>query len=199
MAKSIKGTQTEKNLLTSFANESQASLRYSYYAGQAKKDGYVQIEAFFNQTSEQERAHAKRFFKFLEGGEVEINFAFPALTMNDTLTNLDEAAKLEHEEMSSLYPGFAKVAEEEGFKQIASVFSHITVAEHEHEKGFREFYNRIKEDVMFESKEEIEWTCRKCGYVHKGLTPPKVCPACAHPQDHFQRKSDCPLGPLGKF
>ncbi|MDO5035469.1 MAG: rubrerythrin family protein [Porphyromonas sp.] len=194
--KSLKGTQTEKNLITSFANESQASARYSFFASQAKKEGYVEIQAFFEQTAEQEKAHAKRFFKFLEGGEVNVNFDFPAGVIADTVTNLETSAKLEWDEMESLYPEFAKIAEEEGFPVIAATFRNVAVAEGQHSRVYTEFANRLKEGTYFKSEETITWQCRKCGFLYKGTTPPKVCPACAHPIDHFQRLSDAPIAPI---
>lgn len=194
--KSLKGTQTEKNLLTAFANESQAHVRYAFYAGQAKKDGYVEVEAFFQQTSEQEKAHAKRFFKFLEGGESEVHAPFPAGVIGTTEENLKASYELEYHEMESLYPEYAEIAEKEGFPEIAEVFRNVAIAEGEHSRVYREFYSRIKADTFFKSEEEIVWACRKCGYLHKGKTPPEKCPACAHPQAHFQRKSDAPIAPI---
>lgn len=194
--KSLKGTQTERNLMTAFANESQAATRYSFYAGQAKKDGYVEIQAFFEQTAEQEKAHAKRFFKFLEGGEATVNFDFPAGIIGDTLTNLEASAKLEWEEMEGLYPEYAKVADEEGFHKIAEVFRRIAIAEGQHSRTYTEFAERVKNNMFFKSEEKIVWQCRKCGYIHEGLTPPDVCPACDHPKSHFQRYSDAPIAPI---
>lgn len=197
--KSLKGTQTEKNLLISFANESQAHVRYAFFAGQAKKDGYVEVEAFFKQTSEQEKAHAKRFFKFLEGGDLNVNFEFPAGVIGNTAENLQASADLEFHEMESLYPHFADVAEEEGFPEIAMVYRKIAVAEGQHSRVYREFLKRIENGEFFKSEEEILWQCRKCGYLHKGKTPPEKCPACAHPKEHFQRYSDAPIAPIGDF
>ncbi|MDN4753069.1 rubrerythrin family protein [Porphyromonadaceae bacterium W3.11] len=194
--KSLKGTQTEKNLIMSFANESQAHARYSFFASQAKKDGFVEVQAFFEQTADQEKAHAKRFFKFLEGGMVNVNADFPAGVIGKTLENLEASAKLEWEEMESLYPGFADVAEEEGFPEIAEAYRHIAVAEGQHSKVYTEFAKRIKENKMFTSEEEIVWQCRKCGYIMKGIEPPVVCPACDHPRAHFQRLSDAPIAPI---
>lgn len=197
--KSLKGTQTEKNLIMSFANESQAHARYSFYASQAKKEGFVEVEAFFVQTADQEKAHAKRFFKFLEGGMVNVNADFPAGKIGNTVENLEASAALEWEEMESLYPGFAQTAEEEGFPEIAATYRAIAIAEGEHSRVYSEFAKRIREEKMFVSEEEITWQCRKCGYLMKGLEPPVVCPACAHPRAHFQRHSDAPIAPISSI
>lgn len=194
--KSLKGTQTEKNLIMSFANESQAHARYSFYASQAKKEGFVEVQAFFEQTADQEKAHAKRFFKFLEGEMVNVNADFPAGVIGKTVENLEASAELEWHEMESLYPGFAEVAEAEGFPKIAEAYRSIAVAEGEHSRIYTEFANRIKENKMFVSDEEIVWQCRKCGFLVKGLEPPVVCPACDHPKAHFQRHSDAPIAPI---
>lgn len=194
--KRLKGTQTEKNLIFSFANESQAHARYSFFASQAKKDGFVEVQAFFEQTADQEKAHAKRFFKFLEGGMVNVNAEFPAGTIGTTLENLETSAKLEHEEMESVYPGFAETAEKEGFPVIAAAYRAIAVAEGEHSRVYSEFAKRIREDKMFESDKEVVWQCRKCGFLMKGLKAPAKCPACEHPRDHFQRHSDAPIAPI---
>lgn len=195
--KSLKGTQTEKNLIMSFANESQAHARYSFFASQARKENFIEVEAFFQQTADQEKAHAKRFFKFLEGGMVNVNADFPAGVIGKTLENLETSAKLEWDEMESLYPGFADVAEKEGFPEIAAAYRNIAIAEGEHSRVYSEFAKRIKENKMFVSEEEIVWQCRKCGFVMKGIEPPVVCPACAHPRAHFQRHSDAPIAPIG--
>lgn len=197
--RSLKGTQTEKNLIMSFANESQAHARYSFFASQAKKEGFVEVEAFFQQTADQEKAHAKRFFKFLEGGMVNVNAEFPAGVIGKTIENLEISAKLEWEEMESLYPEFARIAEEEGFPKIAEAYRNIAVAEGEHSRVYTEFANRIKENRMFLSDEEIVWQCRKCGFVMKGVEPPIVCPACEHPRAHFQRYSDAPIAPISSI
>lgn len=194
--KSLKGTQTEKNLIMSFANESQAHARYSFFASQAKKEGFVEVQAFFEQTADQEKAHAKRFFKFLEGGMVNVNADFPAGVIGKTVENLETSAQLEWEEMESLYPEFAEIAEKEGFPKIAEAYRSIAVAEGEHSRVYTEFANRIKENKMFVSDEEIVWQCRKCGFLIKGLEPPVVCPACDHPKAHFQRHSDAPIAPI---
>ncbi len=183
---SLKGTQTEKNLLTAFAGESQARNRYTYFAGQAKKDGYVQIATIFEETANQEKEHAKRFFKFLEGGEVEITGAFPAGMIATTLENLKAAAAGEHYEHTEMYPGFAKTAREEGFETIAAAFEAIAVAEKQHEKRYVDLAANIEAGRVFKRDEEVVWRCRNCGYLHKGSEAPEECPACVHPQAHFE-------------
>jgi len=183
---SLKGTQTEKNLLTAFAGESQARNRYTYFASQAKKDGYVQISGIFEETANQEKEHAKRLFKFLEGGEVEITGAFPAGVIGTTLENLQEAAAGEHYEHTEMYPGFAKVARGEGFEAIAMVFEAISVAEKQHEKRYRDLAANIEAGRVFKRDERTVWRCRNCGYLHEGTEAPEMCPACAHPQAHFE-------------
>jgi len=186
MEKSVKGTRTEKNLMQSFAGESQARMRYTYFASQAKKEGYEQISAVFTETAEQEKEHAKRFFKFLEGGMVEINASFPAGVIGNTAENLKAAAAGENEEWTELYPSFAKIAEEEGFKAIAAVYRFIAKVEAEHERRYKALLARVEEGKVFEREEEIEWQCRNCGYIHRGKKAPDTCPACAHPQAHFE-------------
>jgi rubrerythrin len=186
MEKSLKGTRTEKNLMQSFAGESQARMRYTYFASQAKKEGYEQISAVFTETAEQEKEHAKRFFKFLEGGMVEINASFPAGVIGTTAENLKAAAAGENEEWSELYPSFAKIAEEEGFKAIAAVFRLIAKVEAEHERRYKTLLARVEEGKVFEREEEIEWQCRNCGYIHRGKKALDTCPACAHPQAYFE-------------
>lgn len=188
--KSIKGTQTEKNLLTAFAGESQARNRYTYFASKAKKEGYVQIAAIFEETANQEKEHAKRFFKFLEGGEVEIQCSFPAGVIGSTLENLKAAAEGEKEEFTDAYPAFAKVAREEGFESIAVLFEKVCVAEEHHENRYRALAKNIEEGKVFKRDEETVWACRNCGYVHTGADAPEVCPACAHPQAHFELKPE---------
>ncbi len=183
---SLKGTQTERNLLTAFAGESQARNRYTYYASQAKKEGYVQISAIFQETADQEKEHAKRLFKFLEGGEVEITAAFPAGVIGTTLENLKAAADGENYEHSTMYPEFAKVARDEGFDEIADVFMAIAVAEQFHEKRYRALAANIEAGRVFKRDEEVVWRCRNCGYIHVGTEAPEECPACAHPQAHFE-------------
>lgn len=182
----LKGTQTEKNLLTAFAGESQARNRYSYFASKAKKEGYVQISAIFEETANQEKEHAKRFFKFLEGGEVEITGAFPAGVIGTTLENLKEAAAGEKYEWTEMYPGFAKVAREEGFEAIAMVFDAVSVAEKQHEKRYQDLAANIEAGRVFKRTEPTVWRCRNCGYLHEGTEAPEMCPACAHPQAHFE-------------
>ncbi len=183
---SIKGSRTEKNILTAFAGESQARNRYSYFSKAAKKEGYVQIAAIFEETAEQERAHAKRLFKFLEGGEVEISAAYPAGVIGTTLENLKDSAAGEHFEQSSMYPDFAKVAEEEGFGAIAAAFKSIAVAERHHERRYLALAANIEAGRVFKRDEDTSWVCRKCGYVHKGKEAPGVCPACQHPQAYYE-------------
>lgn len=182
----LSGTQTEKNLLLSFAGESQARNRYTYFAGQARKDGYVQIADIFEETANQEKEHAKRFFKFLEGGEIEVTGAFPAGVIGTTLENLKAAAAGENYEHSTMYPEFAKVAREEGFEDIAIVFEKISVAEKQHEKRYNDLAANIEKGVVFKRDEATVWRCRNCGYLHEGTSAPEMCPACAHPQAHFE-------------
>ncbi len=184
--KSLKGTQTEKNLLTAFAGESQARNRYTYFTGQAKKDGYVQIAAIFEETANQEKEHAKRLFEFLEGGEVEITGAFPAGVIGTTLENLKASAAGEHYEHTEMYPGFAKTALEEGFETIASVFEAIAVAEKQHEKRYVDLAANIEAGRVFKRDEKVVWRCRNCGYLHEDSEAPEECPACAHRQAHFE-------------
>lgn len=190
MAKSVKGTQTEKNLLTSFAGESQARMRYTYFASVAKKEGYEQIAAIFTETADQEKEHAKRMFKWLEGGMVEITASYPAGIISTTLENLKAAAAGEHEEWSLDYPKFAQVAAEEGFPEIAAMYRAISIAEKGHEERYMAFVKNIEEDKVFAKDEEIVWQCRNCGYIHTGKEAPAMCPACAHPQAHFEVKKE---------
>ena len=182
----LKGTQTEKNLLTAFAGESQARNRYTYYASKAKKEGYVQISDIFAETADQEKEHAKRLFKLLEGGEVEISGAFPAGTIDPTVENLKAAAAGENYEHTEMYPGFAKVAEEEGFSDIAAVFLAIAVAEKQHEKRYLDLAANIDAGRVFNRETPVVWRCRNCGYLHEGNKAPETCPACDHPQAHFE-------------
>lgn len=190
MAESIKGTRTEKNLLTSFAGESQARMRYTYFASVAKKEGYEQIAAIFLETAEQEKEHAKRMFKHLEGGKVEITAAYPAGVIGTTLENLKEAAEGEHEEWALDYPKFADVADEEGFPDIARMYRSIAVAEKGHEERYRAFARNMEENRVFAKEEEVTWQCRNCGFICTGKEAPEVCPACAHPQAHFEVKKE---------
>ncbi|MGD9824506.1 rubrerythrin [Desulfobacter sp.] len=183
---SLKGTRTEKNLLTAFAGESQARMRYTYFASQAKKEGYVQISAIFAETADQEKEHAKRFFKFLEGGELEISGTFPAGVIGTTLENLKGAAAGEHEEWSHMYPEFAAIAREEGFGAIAMVFDMVSVAEKQHEKRYNDLASNIEAGTVFKKDAPVIWRCRNCGYLHEGTQAPEMCPACAHPQAHFE-------------
>jgi len=183
---SLKGSQTEKNLLGSFAGESQARNRYTYFASKAKKDGFVQISDIFTETANQEKEHAKRFFNLLEGGEVEIVGAFPAGVVGSTLENLKAAAAGEHHEWSELYPGFAKIAREEGFEAAAILWEMVSVAEKQHEKRYVELAGNIEADRVFKRAQSVVWRCRNCGYLHEGLAAPEMCPACAHPQAHFE-------------
>ena len=182
----LKGTQTEKNLLTAFAGESQARNRYTFFASKAKKEGYVQISDIFTETANQEKEHAKRLFKFLEGGEVEITGAFPAGVIGNTSENLKDAAEGEHYEYTEMYPGFAKVAREEGYEAIADVFEAIAVAEKQHEKRYVDLAANIDTGKVFKRDETVTWQCRNCGYLHEGEEAPEECPACAHPQAHFE-------------
>ena len=182
----IKGTQTEKNLLGAFAGESQARNRYTYFAGQARKDGFAQIADIFAETADQEKEHAKRFFSFLEGGEVEIQAAFPAGIIGTTAQNLKAAAGGEHHEWSSLYPGFAKVARQEGFEPIAKLFEAVCVAERQHEKRYLGLLANVRAAAVFKKAKSVVWRCRNCGYLHEGPEAPEICPACAHPQAHFE-------------
>ena len=183
---SVKGTQTEKNLLAAFAGESQARNRYTYFASQARKEGYEQIAAIFEETANQEKEHAKREFKFLEGGEVEITAAFPAGIIGTTLENLKAAAAGEHYENTEMYPGFAQTADKEGFAEIATVFREIAVAEKQHEERYIALAKNIAEGLVFKRDKAARWVCRNCGYVHEGLEPPEVCPACAHPKSYYE-------------
>ena len=182
----LRGTQTEKNILTAFAGESQARNRYTYFASQAKKDGYVQISEIFTETANQEKEHAKRLFKLLQGGEVEVAAAFPAGMISSTLDNLKEAAAGENYEYTDMYPGFAKTAEEEGLQEIADIFKAIAVAEKQHETRYLALANNVANGSVFKKKNSVVWRCRNCGYLHEGNDAPDECPACAHPQAHFE-------------
>lgn len=184
--KSLKGTRTEKNLLTAFAGESQARNRYTFFASQAKKEGYEQIAGVFLETAENEKEHAKRLFKFLEGGEVEITGAFPAGVIGDTKENLRSAAAGENYEHTKMYPEFARIAEEEGFPEIAVVLRSIAVAEMFHEKRYLALLKNLEEGKVFKKDTVVRWRCRNCGYVHEGVEPPEICPACAHPKAFFE-------------
>ena len=182
----FKGSQTEKNLLTAFAGESQARNRYTYFSKKARKDGFIQIADIFEETANQEREHAKRFFKFLEGGEVEIVGAFPAGVIGETVDNLKASAAGEHFEWSEMYPGFAKIARDEGHEAVGMVFDAIGVAEKQHEKRYLDLVGNLMADKVFKREESVVWRCRNCGYLHEGTDAPQMCPACAHPQAHFE-------------
>ncbi len=186
MTKSIIGTQTEKNLLKAFAGEAQARNRYTFFASAAKKEGLMQIADIFQETANQEKEHGERFFKFLEGGEIEITESFPAGVISTTLDNLTAAAAGEAYEWSDLYPAFAKVAREEGFKQIAAAFEAISVAEKQHEKRFKDLAANLEAGKVFKRNGKVVWRCRNCGYLHEAEEAPNVCPACLHPQAYFE-------------
>jgi rubrerythrin len=183
---SFKGSKTETNLMAAFAGESQARNRYTYFASKAKKDGFVQIADAFEETANQEKEHAKRFFKFLEGGEVEIQAAFPAGVIGSTLDNLKASAAGENHEHTIMYPDFARVARQEGFDAIAMVFDAISVAEKQHEKRFNDLAKNVEAGSVFTKPDTVTWRCRNCGYVHDSKEAPEACPACAHPQAHFE-------------
>ncbi len=183
---SIKGTRTEVNLLTSFAGESQARNRYTYFASAAKKEGFVQISDIFAETANQEKEHAERMFKFLEGGMVEIKAAYPAGVIGATYDNLMAAAGGEHEEWYDLYPNFAKIAREEGFDDVAKMYDMICVAEAFHEKRYLAFADLVKTGRMFKREQPVKWRCRNCGYTCESKDAPGMCPACKHPRDHFE-------------
>jgi rubrerythrin len=185
----IKGTQTEKNLLKAFAGESQARNRYTFASKQAEKEGFQQIAAIFLETAEQERIHAKNFFKFLEGGMVEITACYPAGVTATTAENLAAAAAGEKEEWTELYPEFAKVAAAEGLKEVAATFRNVAAAEKIHEERYRELLENVRCNRVFKRTETIDWQCRKCGYVHAGKAAPKICPTCGHPQAYFEIRS----------
>ena len=182
----LKGSQTEKNILTAFAGESQARNHYTYFASKAKKEGYVQISTIFVETADQEKEHAKRLFKLLEGGEVEISASFPAGVIGTTLENLQEAAGGENYEHTIMYPEFAKTALEEGFKDIADIFMAIAVAEKQHEKRYKALAANIETAKVFKRDEKVTWRCRNCGYIHQDTEAIDECPACAHKQAHFE-------------
>lgn len=184
--KSIKGTKTEQNLLKAFAGESQARNRYTYFSSEARKEGFVQIADIFEETANQEKEHAKRFFKFLEGGEVEITAGFPAGKIGLTSENLKAAAEGEHYEWSTLYPGFAKVAISEGIESVAKAFEAISVAEKQHEKRYRGLLANVIKNEVFKKQNSVVWRCRNCGYLHTGNAAPESCPACLHPRAYFE-------------
>lgn len=185
---SLKGTKTEQNLLKAFAGESQARMRYNYFAKQAKKEGLEQIAAIFEETAENEKEHAKRFFKFLEGGMVEITATYPAGIIGTTGKNLKASADGENEEWTELYPEFAKIAEEEGFKEIAVAFKMIAKVEAAHEKRYRTLFDNLEAGKVFARNGKVIWKCRNCGFIHEAEKAPKTCPACLHPQSYFEIK-----------
>ena len=187
---SVKGAQTEKNLLKAFAGESQARTRYTFFASVAKKEGYEQIAQIFLETAENEKEHAKRFFSYLEGGMVEIDAAYPAGIIGDTLTNLKQAAMGENEEHTKLYPMFADVAEKEGFKEIATLFRNVAKVEVEHEKRYLKLAQNIEKGVVFKKPTVVRWKCLNCGYVHEGPEAPEKCPTCLHPRAYFALKEE---------
>lgn len=182
----LQGTRTERNILTAFAGESQARNRYTYFASKAKKDGFVQISEIFEETANQEREHAKRLFKLLEGGEAEITASFPAGVIGSTAENLREAAAGENYEHTSMYPEFASVAREEGLGDIAKIFEAIAVAEKQHEKRYLKLLENVEKNQVFQRESPVVWRCRNCGFLHEGTESPETCPACAHPQAHFE-------------
>ena len=182
----LKGSQTDKNLMAAFAGESQARNRYTYFASKAKKDGFVQISLIFTETANQEKEHAERLFKFMTGGETEITGSFPFGLIGDTVENLKAGAAGENYEWTEMYPGFAKVASEEGFNEIAAVFSSIAVAEKQHEKRYLDLARNIGEGTVFKKDKPVVWRCLNCGYIHEGDEAPGKCPACAHPQAYFE-------------
>ena len=190
MPKSIKGSQTEANLLKAFAGESQARNRYTYAASVARKAGYVQIANLFLETADNEKEHAKRFFRFLEGGPTEITAAYPAGVIGDTAANLKMAAEGEHEEWTELYPGFAAVAREEGYPDVAAAFEMIARAERAHETRYRKLLERVQAEGVFKREQPTSWKCNNCGYVHGGTEPPEQCPACLHPKAYFEEKAE---------
>ena len=189
----IKGTKTEKNVLTAFAGESQARNRYTYFASKAKKEGFEQIAFIFSETADQEKEHAKRLFKFLEGGELELCASFPAGKIGSTLENLKEAAAGEHHEHTEMYPGFAKIAEEENFPEIAVAMRNIAIAEKYHENRYLELIKRIETHTVFSRPQPVVWRCRNCGYNHVGTEPPDICPACAHAKTYFEEINPAPI------
>jgi rubrerythrin len=186
MPMEMSGSRTEKNLLTAFAGESQARNRYTYFASQAKKEGFEQIAFIFEETANQEKEHAKRYFKFLPGGETEVQWSFPAGKIGTTLENLLAAAAGENHEHTEMYPGFARVAREEGFEEVARAFEAICVAERQHEKRYRDVAANIEAGRVFSREEKAVWRCRNCGYLHEGDEAPDSCPACLHPQAYFE-------------
>jgi len=190
MTTSLKGTKTEKNLLASFAGEAQARNRYTYFASQARKEGYEQISWIFLDTADNEKEHAKRFFKFLEGGDVEITAAYPAGVIRKTVENLKAAAAGENFEHIKLYPGFAKIADEEGFPEVAATYRAVARAETGHEERYLKLIENIEKDQVFKKGATVKWRCRNCGYIHEGPEAPDICSSCQHPKEYFEIKPE---------
>jgi rubrerythrin len=188
--KSVKGSKTEQNLLKAFAGESQARNRYTYFASQARKEGFIQIAKIFEETADQEKEHAKRFFSFLEGGDLEITAAFPAGKVGSLTDNLKAAAMGENHEWTTLYPSFAKTARDEGFEAVAKVFEAICVAEKFHEYRYNGLRDNAEKSLVFKKEKKVVWRCSNCGYIHEGDKAPDACPACAHPQGYFEVKAE---------
>lgn len=184
--KTLKGSRTEKNILTAFAGESQARNRYTYFASKAREEGYVQIADFFEETANNEKEHAKRLFKLLEGGKVEVQAAFPAGMIGTTAQNLKASAGGENFEWTEMYPSYAKIAREEGFEEIARIFEAIAKAEKQHEKRYLGLLANVEAGTVFKKEKSVVWRCRNCGYIHEGREAPEICPACAHPQAYFE-------------
>jgi len=187
--KSLKGTKTEKNLLTAFAGESQARNRYTYFASKARAEGFEHIAGIFEETADNEKEHARRFFKFLEGGEVEISAAFPAGVIGTTKENLVAAANGEQYEHTKMYPDFSAIAKEEGFPEVAAAFRAVAVAEKAHEARYRRLHEAVAQGTVFKKEKVVRWKCRNCGYIHEGKTPPAKCPACEHPEAFFEEET----------
>jgi len=188
--KSLKGTQTEKNILTAFAGESQARNRYTFFASKAKKEGYEQIHGIFLETADNEKEHAERLFKFLEGGDAEVQASFPAGIIGSTMDNLKAAAGGENYEHTTMYPEFANTADEEGFPEVAETMRAIAGAEKQHEKRYLGLLNNLNKNMVFKRNEIVKWKCRNCGYIHEGTEPPEECPACAHPKSYYELLSE---------
>jgi len=188
--KSLKGTQTEKNILAAFSGESQARNRYTFFASKAKKEGYEQIHGIFLETADNEKEHAERLFKFLEGGDAEVQASFPAGIIGSTMDNLKESAGGENYEHTTMYPEFANTADEEGFPEVAETMRAIAGAEKQHEKRYLGLLNNLNNNTVFKRDEVVKWKCRNCGYIHEGTEPPEECPACAHPKSYYELLSE---------
>jgi rubrerythrin len=182
----LKGSQTEKNLLTSFAGESQARNRYTYFSSQARKEGFDQIAFIFQETADQEKEHAKRFFSQLQGGEIQVVWDFPAGIVGTTAENLKAAAAGEHFEWTQMYPGYAKIARKEGFEAVATIWEKVSIAEKQHEKRYMDLLSNIEKGLVFKKDKPVIWRCRNCGYLHEGIEAPDSCPACAHPRAYYE-------------